>query len=261
MTKIFLIKSIYKFKKREINEKIKQLSKELKKRQIKSIGLLYTINFFDFVRQSKNILKQNFKLVYESQITGCSFGSLPKTKVDAFVYIGDGLFHPLNFVKEQINLVFEREKIFPTTNQLEKIYLFNPFSPSFSELSKKEIEAQINALKARWFNFNNAKVYGIVTSIKPGQIDLEKAVAIKKVLEQEKKRAFLFLGDNLSLEEFQNFNIDFWILVACPGLGIEGKKLCTSREFFIFEKLRKAERQFKGLSLSEDSTKHRSALV
>src|SRR3989338_8822808 len=70
-----------------------------------NIGLATTVQFLDFVDQIKEYLESNGKSIfidkmrqkYEGQLLGCDVGGADKIKdkIDAFLYIGTGVFHPL----------------------------------------------------------------------------------------------------------------------------------------------------------------------
>ena len=71
----------------------------------KKIGLSTTVQFLDYVDEIKEYLQKQgisvfvdkMKQKYEGQLLGCDQGAAVKIKdnVDAFLYIGTGIFHPL----------------------------------------------------------------------------------------------------------------------------------------------------------------------
>src|SRR3989338_3991658 len=71
----------------------------------KNIGLATTVQFLDFIEEIKQYLESNgisvyvdkIRQKYEGQLLGCDIGSAEKVKdkVDALLYIGTGIFHPL----------------------------------------------------------------------------------------------------------------------------------------------------------------------
>ena len=70
-----------------------------------TLGLATTVQFLDYVDEIKQFLEKNGKTVfidkmrqkYEGQLLGCDQGGAEKIKdkVDAFLYFGTGVFHPL----------------------------------------------------------------------------------------------------------------------------------------------------------------------
>jgi len=69
------------------------------------LGLVTTTQFLDIIKEVKFFLEKNNKEVFidkekqvnEGQLLGCDVGAAEKIqdKVDAYLYIGSGEFHPL----------------------------------------------------------------------------------------------------------------------------------------------------------------------
>ncbi|MEK6952968.1 MAG: diphthamide synthesis protein [Nanoarchaeota archaeon] len=175
----------------------------LKKVKIKEkkVGLITTVQFDDEVRKIKND-----KFIYGGPILGCNIDKiLPiNNKVDAFLYIGSGDFHPLSLAK--LN---------------KPIYIANPLTNKFSKISEDEIKKLGKQLKGKIIKYYNANKLGIIVSTKPGQNLFFQALNLQKKL---KKPSFLFICNDLDLNELENFpDIDLWINTACPR--IEGKNV------------------------------------
>ncbi len=225
--KIFLIKNIYKNKKVGLSKIIK----ELKKKKIKSIGIFYSIQYKEICDKIEKKLRKHF-LTFKRQITGCN---IKLYDVDAYLYVGDGLFHPLSIIKEQIDdFIFKNESF---DVKLKPVFILNK---NLKIIEEDEIKNQIECIKARWLNFNKAKNFGVLVSVKPGQENFDVALQIKNKLKKMKKEVFLFLCNEIDVKEFMNFDIDFWINTACPQFSVENhKNMCNVREFYIFCKLLK----------------------
>ena len=108
--------------------------KELEKipENIKKIALFTTVQFLDSINGIKKQLQEKNKNVFlikarhskhKAQILGCGVEKI-KTNVDAFLYIGDGLFHPKTLLLKNRKPVFS----------------FNPFTKKLSEVSASEVE-------------------------------------------------------------------------------------------------------------------------
>ncbi len=178
------------------------INKVLKKVKIKGkVGLITTIQFLDQVKQLKN---NNY--IFGGQILGCNIKNAEKikNKVNSFLFIGSGKFHPINVARK-----------------LKKdVYIANPVTNEFSKINKSEIEDYERRLKGKLLRFYNSTSYGILVSTKPGQNHLKKALELNKKL----KNSYIFLFDNLDQNEFENFrDIDCWINTACSR--IEGKNI------------------------------------
>lgn len=187
----------------------------------KIIGLITTIQYTNSLNKIKDYLEKNKKRVLiakrskseileKGQILGCDVSAAVKiqNKVQAFLYIGSGKFHPL-----QIALSLNKQK---------PIFLFNPSTEEFNRLNEKEIQKYKNRKRGQKLKFLSSNTYGILVSTKPGQNRLKQAIALKNKLEKEKKKAYIFMFNTLDINQLENWpNIKCWINTACPGLSLE----------------------------------------
>jgi len=212
---VVLIKAQYK-ELFSISESIKEKLKKIPSK----IGLISTVQFVDALLVLKKELENLGKevLIYgNGQILGCDASSATKLedKTDAFVYLGSGKFHPI-----QVALTLKTKK---------RIFVLNPLSKEFSELDWREVDkfkTRKEVSKAKFLTSNKA---GILVSIKSGQSNLKGALKLKEKFESEnknnfEKKAYLFLFDNLDMDQFENFpEIESYANTACPGLALDNK--------------------------------------
>ncbi|MBU2496525.1 MAG: diphthamide synthesis protein [Nanoarchaeota archaeon] len=188
--------------------------KELKIRE-KKIGLVSTIQHLSQLKRIQEYLEKQGKKVFVSkgtltkypcQVLGCdvSAGLNLSGKVDAFLYIGSGDFHPLN-------LVLKTEK---------PVYLLH-LDGILELFPKEKAEKFLKQKKVAYLHFLHADKVGIIVSTKTGQEKLASALLVKKALEKKGKQAFIFLCDTLALDELENYDCKVWINTACPGLALE----------------------------------------
>ncbi len=181
------------------------ISKVLKKVKIKGkIGLVTTAQFLHQLPKAKKVLKSS---IIAGQILGCnaSVAEKIKNKVDVFLYIGSGKFHPIEVAIK--------------TNK--PVYIANPNTNEFSRISEEEIKKKKRNQKGKLLKFLASEKIGILVSTKPFQYNLKKALILKKKL---KKDSFIFLFNTLNIEELENFpDIGCWVNTACPR--IEGKNI------------------------------------
>jgi diphthamide biosynthesis enzyme Dph1/Dph2-like protein len=195
-----------KLKKNLDKEKILKISKKLPK----NILIMYIIQYKDYAKKVRDILKKNHKIILFSQILGCSKLS-KNNKKSAILIIGDGFFHSLSFAYEN-NL--------PT-------YILN--NNELIKISKKDIKKIQIKKKASYLNFLNSSLLGILISIKPGQEKLKKALEIKDKIKD--KKLYFFISNNIDIKEFENFpQISTWINTACPRLDLESNKIINLNE-------------------------------
>lgn len=172
------------------------------------VGLITTIQYLHKLKRLNKKLKNS---IIGGQVLGCNVDNALKimNKVDCFLYIGSGEFHPM-YVALKTNK--------PT-------YCFNPVTNQFSKILDEDIKRIKKSEQGKLFCFLNAKKYGILVSLKLGQEHIKEALKLKSSL----KNSYIFLFDTLNNEEFENFgDIDCWVNTACPR--IECKKTINIKD-------------------------------
>ncbi|MFH1917391.1 MAG: diphthamide synthesis protein [Nanoarchaeota archaeon] len=186
------------------------------------IGLFTTAQYAKDLKSIKRQLEASGKEVVlfqtrhtpvPGQLLGCNVQSFPG--VDAFLYIGDGLFHPKALLAKNKKPVFT----------------YDPLTKKSSVLDMKEAELEERKRSARLSLFARAKDVGVLISVKSGQYGI--------VVEKEKKlfgmeryfalstrfpdKNFYFLAaDDISLQGLPDFNfLDFLVNTACPRIAID----------------------------------------
>jgi len=194
--------------------KVKINKKDIAKLPSK-IGLTTIVQFVDNIEDIKKQLKgkkvfvSKGKQKYKAQILGCDVSAAEKikNKVDAFLHIGDGRFHP-------IGLKLRTGK---------DVFVFNPLSNVFSKLDEKAVENYKKThliykkrKKAALMKFYHANNVGVLISTKPGQKFGNSDKVIKKYND---KKFYKFIFDTLDIKQLENFPfIEAWINTACPRL-------------------------------------------
>ena len=185
------------------------LTPEVSNRLEGIIGLVSSIQFLDSLSLIKISLtkkenKKIKKIIVGGQILGCNAENAAKIKdkVDSFLYIGDGSFHPLAVALKTKKPVFT----------------FNPFSNSFNGIKKEDIENYEKRKKAALLKFLNADIVGIMISAKSGQYyDIKKLGQLEK--KYPNKRFYTFISDTLDYSQMENFKfIQAWVNTACPRI-------------------------------------------
>jgi len=174
----------------------------------KNIGLATTVQFLDFVEQIKKYLEENGKIIfvdrmnqkYDGQLLGCDASAAHKINdyVDAFLYIGTGIFHPLG-----ISLSIEKD-----------VFCYDPINAMLSKIDKNEVERYNKQRKGAYLKFLESKEIGILVSLKPGQNNFKKAVELKNGLKD--KNCYIFAFDTLDFGQIENFPfVQCWVNTAC----------------------------------------------
>jgi len=193
------------------NSDIKKCVKKALKYLPKKVGIVTTAQHKHKLKEIKSILEENkIKVEVGGQILGCDASNAKKikNKVDAFLYVGSGRFHP-------IEIQLETGK---------KVIMANPIVGEAKVLEKEEVEKLKKQQKGALIKFLSSDKIGIIVSTKPGQKKLKKAFELKKKLEAKKKKCHIFIGDTINYDELQNFPfIECWVNTACPRFADDKK--------------------------------------
>ena len=180
---------------------------ESAKRLPKNIAIAYSVQYESLAQELKKTLSKSHNIINFVQVLGCS---KPKFfNVQAVLLVSDGKFHALSLAYET------------------KLPIYILENNNFREISSQEIKLFGKKKKASYLNFLNSGNVGILISTKPGQENLKKALDLKKKI---KKRAYLFIGNNVDTREFENFSVDSWLNTACPRLDMEDSSIINLQD-------------------------------
>jgi 2-(3-amino-3-carboxypropyl)histidine synthase len=188
------------------NLEIKIPASELKKlpKSLKKIGLVTTIQHLHALPALEKQIKGARAV---GQILGCrvDLAEAAKNKVDAFLFIGTGEFHP-------IAVALKTQK---------PVFVFNPVSQKLSKLDAQTVADFKQQRKGALLKFLHAKTVGILVSTKHGQQRFAEARKIKQILEKKQnKKCYIFVFDTLDFSQLENFPfIDCWLNTACPRIA------------------------------------------
>jgi 2-(3-amino-3-carboxypropyl)histidine synthase len=197
------------------------------------IGLATTVQHVQMLNQAREILVNAGKTViigeaghvpYAGQVIGCDYSNVKSIadEVDAFLFLGGGIFHALGIALSTSKPTIVAD---PYDNR------------AFS------MDAQVQKiLKQRWAciqESQNAKTFGVIVGLKPGQKHFESAIKIKHIIEKKGKTAYLFTVRELTPEIILEFpGIDAYVNTACPRISLESfakfsKPVLTENEFMV----------------------------
>jgi len=197
----------------------------------RTIGLALAVQHIHSLEQAHVTLVRAGKVVligdmgvlaYAGQVTGCDYSNVRSIAkdVEAFLFIGGGRFHAIGVALATGKLTIVAD---PYENQA---YSVND-------------EAQ-KILKLRWncvIEAKDAKTYGILIGLKPGQSHLEEALKIKSKIEEKGLTAYLLTAREITPEALMEFPaIEAYINTACPRISLDapqkfGKPVLTIKEF------------------------------
>ena len=196
-----------------VDKIIKKAEQELHEERI---GLITTVQYVHKLDDAKKILERNQKKVFlgkptgrsmhTGQILGCDFTSAKKVaeKVDCFLYIGSGNFHPIGVALDTNRTVYVAD---PEKNELRDV-------EGLKDRLLRQRFAKIEKAK-------KAKKFGIIVSIKKGQRREDEARLAKRMLEEADKEVLVVAMDEVSPEKLMNFRLDCWVSTACPRIAID----------------------------------------
>lgn len=183
----------------------------------RKIGLVTVVQHIGKLMEAKRILEEHgkivyvgkprFRAIYEGQILGCDTSAAEDIAddVDAFLYIGGGLFHPLG-----VALVTGK----PT-------FAVDPFTLQVTDL--KDVKRRFLAKRyASIVKAANSRIFGILLGLQPGQMDLDKARKIEYLLREHGKTVYILPMHIFDPDILSNFrSIEVFVNTACPRLALE----------------------------------------
>jgi 2-(3-amino-3-carboxypropyl)histidine synthase len=180
------------------------------------IGLLGSVQYISQIQKIKNALeKEDFqiyigtgdaRLKHSGQVLGCNFSAarVIADTVDGFLFIGDGLFHPLGIAL--------------ATNK--KVLALNPLNNKVQDITNirdRIMRQRIGAIAAIKEHTN----FGILISTKIGQNRKDYALKIKEKLSKYNRTGTLLAMDNISPAQLDYLPFEAYINTACPRLTID----------------------------------------
>ncbi len=180
----------------------------------KRIILFTTVQYLNSLKEIEKQLKQKNKkpiliktqnTKYKGQVLGCNIGVIHE-KADCILFIGDGMFHPIAL----------------GLNNNMPVFVFNPMSRKFFEISREELKQEAGRVKGALMKFHASKEIGVLISLKPGQNQLNEAIKLKEKF-KEKNFSFL-LFDTINFSDLENFTfIECFINSACPRIAVDDR--------------------------------------
>jgi len=185
------------------------LSNQAMKRLPQRIALFTTTQYLDQLGKIKMQLTKAGKKVLllktrhtitPGHILGCNIQEF-KEMFDAFLFVGDGQFHPIALA----------------IKNTQPVYIYNPHSKKLTKLDNLEIKKYQNRLNAAKAAFARAIHVGVLVSTKHGQNQLSRA---KKLEKKYPDKEFYFLVFNtLDYSQLENFPyIEFFVNTACARI-------------------------------------------
>ena len=182
-----------------------------------TIGIVVTIQQIHQLPAIREVLEKNGKKTVvgkpygfakkPGQILGCDIGSAASINgdVDAFVYFGGGIFHPLGAALATTKPFFA---IDPFNSRIERM-------DSYRERHAKRSKGKVlTALRSKRF--------GILVSTKNGQHNMALGKVLKKKIEDAGLGAQILVSNTFDFESLNNMReFDAFVNTACPRIAID----------------------------------------
>lgn len=175
------------------------------------LGVVTTIQH---LHKLDEVISQLKEAVKGGQVLGCNVDSAKQIsgKVEAFLFIGSGEFHP-------IAIALETGK---------PVYKWNPLTQQLSVVKDEDIEKYKKRRKAALAKFLSSNKIGILVSTKHGQSNLDKALELAA---KKDKEYYLFAFDTLNPSDLENFPfVEVWVNTACPRIADEKSNIINISE-------------------------------
>ena len=180
------------------------------------IGLVTTVQHVHQLDEVKNLLLKAGKTVavgdagqvqYPGQVIGCDFTNARSVseKVEAYLFVGGGRFHAIG-----VALATGKPTI-----------IADPY-----EGRAYSLQEEVNrVIKQRWANIceaREAENFGVLISLKSGQMKLGDAMKIKEKLEQRGLKTTLLAIREVTPNALMQFpGLDAFVNTACPRLSLD----------------------------------------
>ncbi|MFB6203243.1 MAG: diphthamide biosynthesis enzyme Dph2 [Candidatus Nanohaloarchaea archaeon] len=198
---------------REDRDLMGVLRDEYEKIEEDTVGLIGVTQYMDRAEKAREFLedqgyevvegKTGLRTTEPGQVLGCDAGAAHNIaeKVDAFVFLGSGEFHP--------SQVSEAGK---------KVYVVDPYERHIWIEPPNSLEDEMQAEYARVLKHKDKKKWGIVTSSKKGQNYMRAVQIAKEKLEEHGKDVYIFVEDRIFEADYKGYGIDIYVNCACPRM-------------------------------------------
>jgi len=128
---------------------------------------------------------------------------------DAFLYLGDGKFHPLALALSQKD-----------NKEFKPIIRYDPMANQRIMMGVEEIGRMLKKYRGSMLKFITSDKIGVIITTKPGQQQFRPSKALMG--KYPKKTFYYFVENTINFANLEDFNfIDCWVNTACPRIGFD----------------------------------------
>ena len=195
-----------------LDDSIKESLKDLPQK----VGLLATIQYLDLIPVVKGILESmgrevfvgtgDMRIAYPGQVLGCNCSSAEAVinDVDAFLFLGEGDFHPLA-------AAFGVKKT---------IFVLNPVTKELRDMS----ETRDRILRKRFAAIQSAKkaqTFMVIVCSKVGQDRSDEADRVIEMIRSHGLRAYKSVMEEITPISLMAYRVDAFVNTACPRVAMD----------------------------------------
>jgi len=196
------------------------------------LGLVVSVQHLDLVApltealvrggRSVEVGQGDRRLAYPAQALGCNYTSAEsiRDRVDAFLFVGTGRFHPLG-------LAFAVDR---------PVWSLDPLQGTLEPpIDRAELIARRQLLVAEC---RNARRFGILVSSFPGQDRSGMGLALQRRAHAHGLDAEIFVSDRIDPRDLEGRDVDAYVNTACPRIalddaGLYPRPMLTPPEFLM----------------------------
>ncbi len=196
----------------DIDDAVRKAADTLPKR----VGLLATVQYLGLIPRTKTVLEECGKEVYvgegdgrifhPGQVLGCNFSAAESIadKVDGYLYLGEGDFHPLA-------AAFGVKKMMMVMNPL------TGETRSVEDAKERMLRKRFAAIESA----RSAQSFLILVCTKTGQDRSGIADSIFKTIKNNGKQAYKLVINEIGPDALLSYNVDAYINTACPRIAMD----------------------------------------
>ncbi len=200
-----------------------------------TIGLVTTVQHVNQIDAAVRILQNagkktvvgegDSRVKHPAQVLGCNFSaarSVGSVECDEYLFIGSGDFHPLGVA----------------LSTGRRVVVAYPLMGEGREVNTGAAEAVLRQRYARIEKARDARTFGIIMGMKPGQQRIGLAVKLLEKAKGHGLETILIAVREITPEVIMSFGMDAYVSTACPRLTIDDaerfdRPILTPAEFEI----------------------------
>lgn len=185
--------------------------------KFRNIALATTVQHIHQFEEMEKFFKSHGKAVFagrggraqeRGQVLGCDFSAVKNVEkdVEAVVFVGDGVFHPL------------------AMDIGKPVFVFNPYNKTVRNLAD-DIERLRKRRRGALAKALTCRKFGILLSTKPGQFNMAQAEWAKKELDKRGLEAGILVANELDPAALANFmSFECYVNTACPRMADDSER-------------------------------------